>query len=80
MKNIKQYVNSKNAMARLFGDSPMDLNNAADREVIAKLIDCDLCPENLTQDGELSTKEVARRLKFLNACVNELRTFTKESA
>jgi len=73
MNNIKQYVASKNARAALFGDTPLNLNNPADREVIAELIDRDLSPENLTHDGELSSKEVSRRLKFFTVCAKELR-------
>jgi hypothetical protein len=80
MKNIKQYVNQKNAIAKLFGDTLLDLNNAADREVIDELLFDETSPENLTQDGELSPAQVARRLDFLNACVKELRKIDKELA
>jgi hypothetical protein len=75
MKNLKQYVASSNARAALFGDTPLDLNNPTDREVIAMMIEGDLSPENLTMDGELSTNEVSHRLKFFTACEKELAEF-----
>lgn len=73
MKNIKQYVDQKNAWETIFGHKALDLNNPADRQRIANSIDCDLSPENLTCDGELSRSAVQQRYAFLTKAAKELK-------
>lgn len=73
MKNIKQYVDQKNAWETLFGHKGLDLNNPADRQRIANSIDCDLSPENLTCDGEMSRSAVQQRYTFLTKAAKELK-------
>lgn len=72
MKNLKAFVDNHNRLAKIFNDSLLDLNRAADRQKIADLIDCQLSPENLTCDGELSRAEVNRRYRNLTRCAQEL--------
>jgi hypothetical protein len=72
ISNLEQYVERKNAFAKLFGSKQLSLLNAKDRQRIANSIDADLSPENLTCDGELSGAQVRQRQSFLFRCADEL--------
>jgi hypothetical protein len=74
IETIEQYVDGINRWGALFGNKPLSLLNAADRQKIADRIDSDMSPENLTCDGELPRAEVSRRVKFLSRCAEELIT------
>jgi hypothetical protein len=73
MKTLQKYVDSKNSWGKLFGNKPLDLNNAQDRQKIANSIDADLSPENLTCDGELSRSQVQSRYNELTQAAKELK-------
>jgi len=72
ISNIEQYVEQKNRWGALFGNKPLSLLSAADRQKIADSIDSELSPENLTCDGELPRSQVQARFKFLTRCAQEL--------
>ena len=72
ISNIEQYVERKNAFAKLFGSRELSLLNAKDRQSIANSIDAELSPENLTCDGELSGSEVRQRQAYLFRVAEEL--------
>jgi len=72
MKNLITFVNNRNAMSQLWGDPAWDLNNAEDRKAIALRIDCELSPENLHCDGEISHTQAMKKLRFLMACAKEM--------
>jgi len=72
MKSLKAYVERKNQFSAIFGHRPLDLNSAADRQKIADSIDCELSPENLTCDGELSRSQVQAQYHQLTAAAREL--------
>jgi hypothetical protein len=72
ISTLEQYVEKKNRWRAIFGNSPLSLLNAKDRQSIANSIDSELSPENLTCDGELSRTEVNRRAKFLTRAAEEL--------
>lgn len=69
---IEQYVEQQNRWSAVFGDAPLSLLNSQDRERIARRIDSDLSPENLTCDGELSRSQVQTKYRYLSRCVEEL--------
>ncbi len=71
---IEQYADGKNKWGALFGNKPLSLLNAADRQKIADSIDADLSPENLTCDGELPRSQVQQRYQFLTRCAQELKS------
>ncbi len=71
---LEQYVEQKNSWGKLFGNKPLSLLNAADRQKIADSIDADLSPENLTCDGELPRSQVQARYRMLTRCAEELRS------
>jgi hypothetical protein len=74
ISNIEQYVERKNAFAKLFGNKELSLLNAKDRQTIADSIDADLSPENLTCDGELPRSQVQARFQFLTRAAQELKS------
>ena len=73
ISTIEQYVERKNAFAKLFGSKPLSLLNAQDRQRIADSIDAELSPENLSCDGELSRSQVQARYRALTAAAKELK-------
>ena len=72
MKDLKNYVEQENRFSAIFGQRPLDLNDAADRQRIADKIDSALSPENLTCDGELSRSQVQARYRNLTRCAEQL--------
>ena len=72
MKNLKAFVDRENQYSAIFGARALDLANAADRQKIARRIDSQLSPENLSCDGEISRAEVNRRYRELARCAEEL--------
>jgi hypothetical protein len=70
--NLEQYVESRNAWAKIFGNKELSLLNAKDRQTIANAIDADLSPENLTCDGEVRGAALQNKFNFLNRCAAEL--------
>jgi len=75
LKNLKAYVEARNKWAAIFGNKTYDLDTAADRQLIAEIIDGELSPENLTCDGELSVSQVRARYRSLITVAHELKAF-----
>ena len=75
MQNLKAYVESRNAWAKIFNGRQLSLQSAADRQKIADMIDADLSPENLSCDGELPASQVRARFNNLMKVANELKAF-----
>ena len=74
MKALQDYVAEKNRWNKIFGmTQPFDLNEPSDRKQIARMIDSELSPENLTCDGELSRSEVQRRYNRLTRVAEQLK-------
>ena len=74
ISTLEQYVDGINRWGKLFGNKPLSLLNAADRQKVADRIDADLSPENLTCDGELPRSQVQARYKMLTRCAQELKS------
>jgi hypothetical protein len=74
ISTLEQYVDGINRWGKLFGNAPLSLLNAKDRQSIADRIDSDLSPENLTCDGELPRSQVQARYKMLTRCAQELQS------
>jgi len=74
ISTLENYVDGINRWGKLFGNAPLSLLNAKDRQRIADRIDADLSPENLTCDGELPRAEVNRRFQMLTRAAQELKS------
>jgi hypothetical protein len=72
MKALNAYIDQQNAWGKIWGNTPLSLDTAADRKRIAQKIDSALSPENLTCDGELPRAEVNRRYRELTAAAKDL--------
>jgi len=74
ISNLEAYVDQRNRWGAIFGNKPLSLLNAEDRQKIAGMIDSDLSPENLTCDGELSRSVVQLKYKKLTRAAQELQS------
>ena len=74
ISTIEKYEEKKNSWGKLFGNKPLSLLSATDRQKIADSIDSDLSPENLTCDGELPRSQVQARYKMLTRAAQELQS------
>ena len=72
MSELQQYIEHQNFYRVLFKKEPIDLSNAYDRQEVADKLSCDLSPENLHCDGEISPNEARRKYRYLMNCVNSL--------
>ncbi len=78
ISTLEQYVEQKNRWGALFGNQPLSLLDARDRQRIAESIDSELSPENLTCDGELPRSQVQARYKMLTRAAQELQSIDPE--
>jgi hypothetical protein len=74
ISNLEAYVDQRNRWGAIFGNKPLSLLNAEDRQKIAGMIDSDLSPENLTCDGELSRSAVNTKYRLLTRAAQELQS------
>jgi hypothetical protein len=72
MSYLNDYVADLNQMAKLFKHPTLSVNKAADRKEILDRLECDLSPENLCCDGELSGAPLRAKAKKLNGALAEL--------
>ncbi len=78
ISTLEAFVEQENRWGALFGNRPLSLLNAKDRQRIAGIIDSKLSPENLTCDGELSRSQVQERYQFLTRVARELQSIDPE--
>jgi hypothetical protein len=71
-KRLQDYVDGRNRIRALFGNPPLSLARAQDRQQLARDIDCSLSPENLSCDGELPRSVVQKKWVMLTKCAQEL--------
>ena len=72
MRSLRAYVDQKNRWNAIFKGHQLDIDNPADRQAIADMIDCDLSPENLCCDGELPRSQVQAKYRQLQAAARDL--------
>lgn len=72
MKALDQYVAQRNSIRGLFGQRPLSLTSARDRQQLANDISSSLSPENLTCDGELPRSVVQRKWQMLTRVRQQL--------
>jgi len=72
MKALQNYVKQANDWNAIFNRGQYDLGNESDRQRLARRIDSELSPENLTMDGELSRTEINRRYNNLIRVAEQL--------
>jgi len=75
MKALQKYIDRQNDWDSLFNHTnfrPLSLDTFEDRQRLARRIDNELSPENLTMDGELSRTEINRRYNTLIRVAEQL--------
>ena len=72
MSALTDFVEKENAYKKIFGQAPLSLAIAKDRQEIAGRIDSQLSPEALTCDGELRGEAVRRKYKQLTTAAAQL--------
>lgn len=75
MKALQAYIKRNNDWDALFNRvnaRPLGIDTHEDRQRLARRIDSELSPENLTMDGELSRTEVNRRYNNLIRVAEQL--------
>jgi hypothetical protein len=74
ISTLEQYVDQKNSWGAIFGQKPLSLMNAQDRQRIAESLDSDLSPENLTCDGEVRGAQLQAKYRMLTRAAQELQS------
>ena len=72
MKALNDYVEGRNRIRAMFGERPLSLDSARDRQQLADDISCSLSPENLTCDGEIPRSVVQRKWQMLTRVRQQL--------
>lgn len=78
---LDRYVKEQNVMRGAFGDGPAEpefsLTSAKDRKKLRSYLECDLSPENLCCDGELSGARLHTKTRYLNGALQELESIKR---
>lgn len=73
MKNLNEYIRTKNFRLKMFGYAGLELPK--DAKKIMEYLDSDMSPENVSCDGELSRAEVNKKMNFLKSVERELAAY-----
>jgi len=72
MKALQAYIDRKNQWNAMFRGEQFEIQTRAGRQRVADLIDCELSPENLSCDGELSATQTRHRYLELTRVAQQL--------
>ena len=77
MKNLQDYIDRRNQWNSFFPSNkqitfPLSQKNVND---LARSLDCDLSPENLHCDGEISHAEADRKYRYYGRVIKDLETY-----
>jgi len=75
--SLKAYIELKNPIRKLFGEKEFSLHSLKQADVndLAESIDCDMSPENLCCDGELSRAATMKKARMLKQAFKELKEY-----
>ena len=72
MTALQKYIDQKNRWNILIKSPQFEIKTAQGRQSVANSLDCDLSPENLSCDGELSRSQVQVKYRALTQVAKEL--------
>ena len=77
MQNLTHYIDNRNSWNSFFPNNkqivfPLDQKTVND---LARSLDCDLSPENLHCDGEISQAEAQRKYNYYGKVIKELEKY-----
>ena len=80
MRSLKNYVLHRNSVASFFRRKPISLHNLSkqDYQELLLSLQCNLSPENLHQDGEISAQEAEQTFNYLSDVAIELNILAKQ--
>ena len=78
MKALKDYIDGKNQWDTIFGKSPSYTFPLSQKMVddLCESLDCDLSPENLHCDGEISAVQANKKYRFYNKVADDIADYT----
>jgi hypothetical protein len=78
---LTNYVEQLNSWNAIFNDESIEFPLTAESaQKIGSKLDCELSPENLHCDGEISAREAQRKYNFLTSVVDELNLYCDANA
>ena len=76
MRTLQKFIDDNNRWIAFFNTAPMTFPLSQTQvNDLAKTLDCQLSPENLHCDGEISTAEANRKYRFLATVARELEAY-----
>ena len=72
MTALQKYIDQKNKWNKLFKGKEYEIQTSKGRQEVADCLDCDLSPETLSCDGELSRSQVQVKYRALTQVAKEL--------
>lgn len=71
--HLEKYIDRKNGFARITGQNEIGYPpKGAEINRVYDMLDCDLSPENLHCDGEITRAAAAKKARKLHAAMKEL--------
>ena len=78
MFHLQNFITEENRLNKVFGMKRDEITfplNQQDADYLARKIDCNLSPENLSCDGELDNHEIELKAAFLHNAFRELQVY-----
>ena len=72
MTALQKYIDQKNKWNKMFKGKEYEIQTFKGRQEVADCLDCDLSPETLSCDGELTRSQVQARYRTLTQAAKEL--------
>ena len=72
MTALQKYIDQKNKWHKMFKGKEYEIQTSKGRQEVADCLDCDLSPETLSCDGELTRSQVQARYRTLTQAAKEL--------
>jgi hypothetical protein len=80
MKNLTAYIDQKNTWGGFFGTAPTSFPlTQKDVDELASALDCDLSPENLHCDGEISVAQANRKYNEYGRVIAQLNKYCAQN-
>ena len=78
MQNLNNFIQDNNRWIAIFNKQGITFPlTQADVDDLARTLDCNLSPENLHCDGEISVAEANRKYRFYAAVYRELEAYCR---
>jgi hypothetical protein len=81
MKNLKAYIDQRNFWNKFSNRPLIDINQLTQADIteLGQCLDCDMSPENLWCDGEISATQARRRARMYKGAFSELKRLASDA-